>query len=325
MEVNRRSALAGISGAALAATELAVGATRHAFVPHVLGANTAVTGYGLFEAIRLVQRLGFKTIEVQNLNGVPTPTPGQFPGIRLQESSKGVKARIKDALAGFDFITTHLPYQGLEYTAPDGEASRAAVSTLEAALDATAFVGAKIGVLHPKPAPGLSLKDIWPIMIKRFRHWGDMAQQRGFRLALETGYPLSVAEFVRLIREIDHENVGATLDVGHQGRYRELTARVAPEERATPAGIRAYNDTNLELIERLGDKLIHLHIHDIDPKSWKEHKPLIHGFIDYPRLLAKLRETKYGGVLVFEIGGPAEEMPRRLTDAKRQLERFLGK
>ena len=44
-------------------------------------------------------------------------------------------------------------------------------------------------------------------MIKRFRHWGDMAQQRGFRLALETGYPLSVAEFVRLIREIDHENV----------------------------------------------------------------------------------------------------------------------
>ena len=109
MEVNRRTALAGITGAALATTGLAVGATRHAFVPHVLGANTAVTGYGLLEAIRLVQRLGFKTIEVQNLNGVPAPTPGQFPGFRIQDASDDVKAQIKEALAGFSFITTHLP------------------------------------------------------------------------------------------------------------------------------------------------------------------------------------------------------------------------
>ena len=79
----------------------------------------------------------------------------------------------------------------------------------------------------------------------------------------------------------------------------------------------------MELIDRLGEKLIHFHIHDIEPNSWREHKPLIYGFIDYPRLIAKLREANYGGVLVFEIGGPPEEMPSYLTDAKRQLEQYL--
>ena len=321
--IDRRNALAGLSGLALAATGLAAPTGRHSFVPHILGANTAVTGYGLLEAIRLVQRLGFKTIEVQNLDGVPAPTPGQFPGFRIHETSDEVRAQIKEAISAFDYITTHLPYKGIEYTAPDGEAARAGVRTLESALEATAFVGAKIGVIHPKPAPGLSLQDIWPVMIERFRRWGDVAQQRGFRLALETGFPLSVADFVRLVQEIDHESVGAAIDVGHQGRYRELTARVRPEERGTPAGIRAYNDTNIELIERLGKKLIHFHIHDVEPITWREHKPLIYGFIDYPRLITKLREVRYGGVLVFEIGGPPEEMPNYLTDAKRQLEQYL--
>ncbi|MDP7019192.1 MAG: sugar phosphate isomerase/epimerase family protein [Pirellulaceae bacterium] len=323
--IDRREALAGLSGLAMAATGFAAPAASHKFSPHILGANTAITGYGLFEAIRLLRRLGFKTIEVQNLDGVPAATPGQFPGFRIQDVSDDVKGRIKAAISGFDYVTTHLPYTGLEYTAPDGEAARAGVETLESALAATAFLGAKIGVIHPKPAPGKTLQEIWPVMIKRFRRWGDIAREGGFHLALETGYPLSVADFVRLVHEVDHEHVGATIDVGHQGRYRELTARVRPEDKATAAGIRAYNDINMELIDRLGAKLIHFHIHDIEPKSWREHKPLIHGFIDYPRLIAKLRETKYSGVLVFEIGGPAEEMPNFLTDAKRQLEQHLKK
>ena len=322
-QVRRREAMFGLSGLALSASGLAAPAERHSFVPYVLGANTAVAGYGLLQAIRLVQRLGFKTIEIQNLDGAPAPTPGQFPGFRMHETTVEFKEQIKEATADFDFLTTHLPYKGLEYTAPDGDAARVGVQTLESALAATAFLGAKVAVMHPKPAPGLSLSEIWPVMIERFRRWGDAAQRGGFRLALETGYPLSVAEFVRLVREIDHEHVGATIDVGHQGRYRELTARVRPEERGTAYGIRAYNDTNLQLIERLGEKLIHFHIHDIEPKSWREHKPVIYGFIDYPRLIAKLREVKYEGVLVFEIGGPPEEMPNYLTDAKQQLERHL--
>ena len=49
-----------------------------------------------------------------------------------------------------------------------------------------------------------------------------------------------------------HPQVGATINVGHQKTYEELVARIKPEQRGTPEGIRAYNDTTLDIIERLG-------------------------------------------------------------------------
>ena len=39
--------------------------------------------------------------------------------------------------------------------------------------------------------------------------------------------------------------------MGHQKEYTELLARVKPGEKGTPAGIKAYNDINHELIDRL--------------------------------------------------------------------------
>ncbi|MCP5113480.1 MAG: sugar phosphate isomerase/epimerase [bacterium] len=296
---------------------------RAAFVPYVVGANTAVTGYGLFEAIALIRKLGFPTIEVQNLVGVPEPTPGEFPGFELHRIDAAQKRRLTEALAGFEHITTHLPYTGLEYSAAPGPQATAGIDAVDRAIAATAFLGAKIAVLHPKPGPDMTLEQTWPIMLSRLRRWGEMAARAGFRIALETGFPRSVKDFVRLVEEVNHPHVGACLDVGHQSRYAELVARVAPSEKATKKGIRAYNDINIELVERLGGKLIHLHVHDIEPDTWKEHKPLIHGFVDYPRLLAKLGEIDYRGVLMFEIGGPPEEMPGFLADAKEKLEAYL--
>ena len=293
------------------------------FPAHFIGANTAIEGYGLFECIDLLRRLGFRTIEVQDLDGVPEPTPGRYPGFRLHEADEELRARVREALQGFDCVTTHLPYWGLEYFSSEDKEARHGIETMERALETTAFLGAKIGVVHPKPGPGMSLKQTWPLMIRRFRRWGDLAKASGFRLALETGYPLSVEDFVRLVYEVDHDSVGATIDVGHQGRYQELVDRVNPEARGTPEGIRAYNDINMELVERLGEKLIHFHIHDIEPDTWVEHKPLIYGFIDYPRLLAQLREIRYQGLLVFEIGGPPAEMPGYLADAKRIMDRYV--
>ncbi len=270
---NRRKFLA--TSAALLAAPVSLRA-GDVFVPHFLGANTAISGYGLFEAIDLLRKLGFQSIEIQNLLGTPEPTRDKYPGFRLDEADDDLKSRIKQALRDFQLVTTHLPYNGLEYFSPGGEQARIGMETMEMALEATAFLGAKIGVVHPKPGPGMSLKETWPFMIRRFRRWGDMAKAGGFRLALETGYPTSVDDFIRLVHEVDHDRVGATIDVGHQGRYEELARRVRPENRGT-------------------------------------------------RLIRRLREIKYEGVLVFEIGGPPAEMPTYLANAKRKLDGYLLK
>jgi len=174
------------------------------------------------------------------------------------------------------------------------------------------------------PSAGWTMEQAWPVMLRRFREWGDFARKQNFRLALETGYPKSVRDFVRLVKEIDHPQVGCTIDVGHQGDYEELTARVRPEQRFSPSGIQAYNDITHAVIDQLGSKIWHFHVHDIDPATWKEHQPLGTGFVDYPRLIRKLREINYRGLLVLEIGAPAAEMKRHLADAKLRLEHLLG-
>ena len=287
-----------------------------------LGANTAITGYGLMQAIALLREIGFPVIEIHPM-GVPEPGPGRFPGFEFDRLSTGEKAAIRQALVGFRRVTAHLPYNQLEYFSRDPEISAAAVQRVDVALQASAYFGAAVAVLHPKPGPGYSYEQERPVMIERFRRWGDLARHHRIRIALETGFPASVPEFAGLIRAVDHASVGATLDIGHQAHYAEL-AHIAPADRGKPVSIRAYNDLNIRIVNELGPKLFHLHIHDIVPATWKEHAPLTTGFIDYPRLIAALRGIAYDGSLILEIGAPAAEMPSDLREARRKMTAYLS-
>jgi len=318
IETNRRSFLMGVAGSTLAARCLAAGRA----MPMTLGANTAVTGYGLIEAIELIRRLEFPAIEIQPM-GSPNPTEDEFPGFEFDQLSGAQKRRIRSELSGFAHVTSHLPYvdlHSLSRFAPIAEFSR---SRVEIAIEGSAYFGSELMVLHPEEVRGRSLEQSWDEMIALYRRWGDMAKARKIKMALETGFPRSIREFTALIEAIDHSHVGATLDVGHQARYAELLERVGERERGTPDATKAYNDVNIELVERLGPKLFHLHIHDIDPKTWAEHKPLECGFVDYPRLLEALDRVDYKGILLFEIGGDPTRMADYLREAKNKLEDWM--
>ena len=302
---------------ALASTLRAAG-----FGKEVLGANTAMAGYGLYQSIEALRRLGFPTIEIHPM-GVPQPTTGKFPGFEFDTLTAAEKTKIRQSLEGFRRITTHLPYTGLDPFSRDRQIAEQSLGKIKTAMEATAYFGAELAVLHviaPKDRPA---SEAWPLMVHQIREWGDYAAQHRFKIAFETGFPASVEAFLRLAHEIHHEAVGCTIDVGHQRGYKELVARVKPEERGTPNGIRAYNDVTHEIIDGLKDKVLHLHVHDIDPPTWQEHKPIGTGFVDYPRLIAKLQQIGYRGLLMFEIGGPGSEIEALLADSKRKLEAFL--
>ncbi len=291
--------------------------------PWLLGANTAIDGFGLIEAIQTVWDLGFPAIEIHPM-GVPDPTEGKFPGFLFDKLEARRRSEIRKALKGFRCVTTHLPYAGLDYMSASQQRRDSSIRTIEVAMEATAFFGAKLAVLHPQPPPDGADQEIGPKYLRRFREWGDRARKLRFRIALETGYPRSIRDYVRLVQEIDHEAVGATVDVGHQKLYAELAARVKPEQRSSAEGIRAYNDTTIEIIQKLGKRVFHLHVHDIDPQTWEEHKPLVHDFVDYPWLFNTLRQIGYEGVLMFEIGGKGSELPGYLRDGKRKLSEILA-
>ncbi len=319
-ELNRRDLFIGaLSTIAVRRGSAAI--NEHKLAASCIGANTYILGLSLYQAIDVLGELGFPVIEIQPM-GQPNARPGKPPGFQFDQITKAEKERIRQALRGFMHITTHLPYQGLSFFSRASDEAQRSIRQLRIAMEATAFFGAGIGVLHVTRPKGWNLAAAWPSIVSECRRLGDLAAEGNFRLAIETGFPESVRDFVRLIKDIDHESVGAAVDVGHQIRYQEFEERTTSIERSSPKGIRAYNDVMHEIIDQLGPKLIHLHVHDIDPGTWKDHRPIGLDVIDYPRLIRKLNRVRYTGWLVLEIS--AEDMRSALADNKRRLERFLA-
>ena len=310
------SALAGIGVAAAPV----LSADRR-LDPAIIGANPCFPGYGLYRPIGILHGLGFQTIELHPM-GSPDARAGMPPGFEFDRMTDANKKRMKEALQPFRYVSTHLAWVDTPYCSPFGPSHEYGVSRIDTALETSVFVGAEVAKIHVQRSMHISLEQAWPVLISTFRRWGDIARGHRFRLAIETGYPDSVADFVRLIHQIEHEHVGATIDVGRQKNYTELIEKVTPRDRGTPQGVRAYNDVTHDIIDRLGPKVFH--VHDIEPNTWADHKPLVHGFVDYPRLIAKLRSIHCRGLLVLEIGGPVEELSEYFRDAKAKLEDYVA-
>ncbi len=232
MVSNRRKFLAN----SIAGFGLLAGASRllgQAFDHAIIGSYTSIPGYGLVQAIELIRQLGFQTIEMHPM-GVAEPRPGLSPGFQFDRLSEEERRKIKSAVAGFRHVSTHLPFADLHCFSAYEPIAEFSVKQIDIALKASAYIGAEVATIHAQAPRQQTLEQIWPVMLERFRRWGDIAKEAGLRLAIETGYPRSVRDYVRLIQGIDHESVGATIDVGHQGGYAELVSRVRPEERGTP-------------------------------------------------------------------------------------------
>jgi len=321
--MNRREFLT--RSAAVIAAAAHAGAARAATLDATcIGANTALPGFSLLDAIEALRALGFPAIEIHPF-GSPEAAPKVFPGFQFDRLSNAEKARIRQALGGFRHVATHLPFQELHLFSRFAPIAEFSIQQLRIAMEATAFFGAKLAVVHvTAPSWPLKFEDALPQIVRRFREWGDIAAKGGFKLAIETGYPSSVREHVRLVKEIDHDRVGCAIDVGHQVGFADFNARVKPAERSTPKGIAAYNDVMHEIIDQLGSKIFHFHVHDVDPKAWKDHRPIGAGVVDYPRLLRKLKQTNYAGLLVLEIESTQERAKDDFADSKRRLEKFLA-
>ncbi|MBL8241948.1 MAG: sugar phosphate isomerase/epimerase [Bryobacterales bacterium] len=288
-----------------------------------LGANTAVQGYSLSQAISLIGELEFEVIEIHPM-GRPQPTPKVFPGFQFDQLTALEKREIRTQLKPFKTVTTHLPYTGLNWLSARVEEKQHAVKTIDTALEGSAYFGATTAVLHPQPLTQETWKARQDEYTEAIARWAGKAAKLGVRIAVETGFPHSVDDFVSLIQTVGHGNLGATIDVGHQGRFVELASRIPAEARSLPASVQAYNETTNTILSRLGRKVFHLHVHDIDPETWVEHKPLVHNFVDYPRLYETLGRIGYKGALVLEIGGPPEQMPAHLKEARRKLRNWFS-
>ena len=321
MMLNRRDFLA----AALAVPAVAAGCRgKTAVVPRVeqIGASTAcVAGVSLLEAIRMIDRLGFDTLEMIAYTGA-SHSMGQIPGFDYHRADPSQSRQVYEATRVFEHISAHMPFTDVHLLSSDADVRRAGIDQIRRAMDGLAFLEGSVAVVHPGwPEEGKTFRDVWSLMLDTFRSLGDYAGERGLKIGLETMQPDSVEEYTELIFDVDHPAVGATIDTGHIRGATDIG--LPPARRITPEGTERFNDVLMEIVERLGEHVVHVHLTDVRGSDWKDHQAVGSGIIDFARFFEMLDHIEYNGLLVFELEEPNQSAALRASKA--HIEQILRK
>ena len=305
-------ALLGFASLPLAAAE--------AFLSRLTVAGCSLPNTSIFDAIAEVHALGFAGLEIATFaDDAKSNAPDRYPWVVVERFTAEEKARLKAAAQKFRHISVHLPYGPLmRPLAPDAKVREESRRELRRALDDGAYLGAKLANIHVLTEAGLDFGTALPELVNLYREMGDYARARGMRLAIEITRPYTAAEYLRLIEAIAHPNVGGCIDTGHVHFFAELAT--AKQTRQESDSVRAYNDLLIDLVQKLGPKLFHLHLDDLRRADWREHFVPGSGIIDWPRFFGEVEAVGYSGLLVLEllyyIG--AEDTGASLTRAFRQ-------
>ena len=285
-----------------------------------LGASTAcLAGLTLLEALEQLHQLGFGTVEIIAYTGA-RHSVGEIPGWSFHDASPRERELAFQATRAFRHISAHLPFQDMQLFSSNAAERDAGVRRLKTALDGLAYLRGELAVMHIGwPESGKSFRDIWRPMMDTLRALGDYAADRGLALGIETMQPDSVRDYTELVFAVDHPRVGAVIDTGH---IRGSSDIGIPADRRDSEEARArFNDVLDTLVNGLGEKVFHLHLSDVRPVDWVDHRTIGTGIIDFERLFRTLRRIGYDRLLVLELEEP--DRVGALTASKTYVERLL--
>ena len=198
--------------------------------------------------------------------------------------------RIADTAARLSirFVQAHAHVYNF-YREPDAPAK---YELLERSLRGAAMLGIPWVVFHPSRTPEVDEERALSDNVAYFRPLARLAQELGTGIALENmsgedhGFTTG-AQLARLIDALDSPAVGACWDTGH----------------AHLAGV----DQGREL-HALGARLKALHVQDNDARTDGHTAPFF-GTIDWPALMAALRDIGYPGPFTFEAHNIVRRVP----------------
>ena len=276
-----------------------------------VGVNTAsLAGYSLAEALRVAAELGFQAVELLAFEGA-SHSQGELCGVWFRDLDTAGQDQLLRLLEPFPRRSLHAPFVDAPLLTYNQRTRACAVAQVEETIDFAAFIGAVAIATHANRRNNLPLDAFWGELLDVYRRLGDYALERGggVRLGVETGYPEGAADFARLVQAIDHPAVGATIDVGH------VRGCVPRERWGTPEGIAELNDHIAFLLQTLGEKIMHFHIHDVRRADFRDHRELgdagANGVIDFARLATQVTASGYAGLWILELEEPDREAALR--------------
>lgn len=271
--------------------------------------------HDLWSALDRVDALGFRSVELLSVEG-SRHSVGLLPGIWFDGITDEDLARLKAALAGFVHTSVHAPFVDAPLFTYNRGIAAEALRQVTTCIAVAGRLGMEAVAIHANARGQLDAADYWSDLLAVFRQLGDAAAAAGTLVALETGYPRRYRQFVDLVHQIDHPAVGACVDIGHVAFLEESGPR------GTDEGVANYNRNLVRLCRDLGDKLVHMHLHDVRKADWRDHRTLGSGVIDLPALFQTLGDVGYQGLMQFELEEPEQEIS--LLASRAALEAAIG-
>lgn len=282
-----------------------------------IGASTAcLADYSLEEVCETIAGMGFQTVELTAYAG-GRHSIGALAGFWFAQLTDAEKEHLRDTVKPFQHIAIHAPFVHVPLITYNDEIQRVAVKQVKDTIDATAYLRGSMTVIHMNPKPSFAVSEYFDEMVDVCRALGDYAAERNVLVGVETGFPPGVEDYIALIDSINHQAVGAAIDVGHVGDS------VPAGLRNSTTGVQKFNDNLMEIISTLGNRVIHFHLHDVEASNWRDHRTIGTGIIDFNRLFSYLLASGYNQLMTLEL----EERNREeaLLQSRGYIESIISK
>jgi len=285
--------------------------------PSKISANVScMVNRSLRDAISAIRRIGFSSIGLLAFDGAKNSS-GYLPGFWFDDLTEEGREDLKGWLKGFEHISIQAPSDDLPLFTYNVRVKEEAINQIREAMEAAWFFGAEVVTVRANPKPFFDISEYWEEMVQTFRLLGDFASGCGVKLGIETGFPDTFERYTNLFLEIDHDSVGATLDVGRILPY------VPREALSSPEGDRAFNRILMRMAMMLGSKIHLVHLHDVRGEDWRCGLPLTRGIVEFEPLFEFLGDMGYDGLLELELEADSPE--EGLVESRYYVEDMIAK
>jgi sugar phosphate isomerase/epimerase len=260
----------------------------------------------LDDAVARAKALGISAI---TFSGTPNSDPSSlgFFWPDLTESERALLLEVRDQ---FERAVIHAPFVDTPFVSVNPYIERESLRQVLGSIEAAGALRLEVVTIHAG-IPHYTIPDDEFIrrLVPILRRLGDAAAENGTTIGVENWrYPADPDQHSTLLDMVDHPAVCATVDLGHVAYWykrdgiNSLTGQTAHDE---------YNARLLSLIDRLGERIVHIHAHDVHPADIGDHNPVGSGIIDYDAVIGRLERIGFDGLLLLEVkpnGEPYESV-----------------
>jgi sugar phosphate isomerase/epimerase len=231
-------------------------------LPAVVCSTISVFSRPLDQAFALISETGFDGLEVMVTSDPDSRDAGRIRGLSEDH--------------GLPVLAVHAPFLLMSRRVWGHDP----IGKIERAVELALRVGAPVVVVHPPYR--------WQ---SAYRRWLDeqssaAARAWGVRIAVENMFPLRVRG-----RSLGRFHARQSLE-----ELERFDAVTLDTSHLAVAGL-----DPVEAIDRLGERLAHVHLSNNAGRGWDSHSPLDEGVLDLGRVLESLAERGYRGAISLEV------------------------